>query len=478
MKKIIPFIILVSMLAAVIFPQAVFAQGTSGLNWTSAIYYQNTDSTAGTINVDFYEGTTKTSASPIAVNGYASGKLLVGSVGGLSSSFAGSAVLSADVPIAAVYLEWAEGTAENENGRSIYAGFSSSQASTTFYIPTVLKKAFTGDFSTLVGIQNTDSSLSTNVLLEFINAGSTTAAYSYTQSIDPLASHIFSTNDIADVDLPQDFSGSLKITSDNTPVVATARETVDVGVFAYAFEGVSSGAGTVYIPTSLCNWESGGRTFTSYFAIQAIGGDATGINITHYDRDSSATYSDSVGDLTDGSKASRNPCAHASAPNGFIGSAVVTATTGNLVAIIKVNSRDDTSSNTRTAYIGIPTNSTTTYALPMVTFNNDSSAGFRTYIAVQNISGGAATDIVATYYNADGTVAATHTLADGTTPLADKDKINSNPNSAGALDGSGNFDGAVIITSDVAVAVTVRNQITAASPYHQFGEDYTGIPQN
>jgi hypothetical protein len=251
-----------------------------------------------------------------------------------------------------------------------------------------------------------------------------------------------------------------------------------VGVFAYAFEGVSSGADMVFIPTSLCNYSSGGRVFTSYFAIQAIGGAATGINITHYDRDSSSTYSDTVGDLSDGSKISRNPCAHASAPDGFIGSAVVTATTGNVVAIIKVNSRDEATSNTRTAYIGVPSNATTTYALPMVTFDSDPSAGFRSYIAVQNISGGDADDITATYYNADGTVAATVTLADVGSELGDKVKVNTNPNSAGAVDLSGNFDGSVVITSDVAVAITVRNQITAADPYFQFGEDYTGIPLN
>jgi hypothetical protein len=113
-----------------------------------------------------------------------------------------------------------------------------------------------------------------------------------------------------------------------------------------------------------------------------------------------------------------------------------------------------------------------------VTFNADDSAGFRSFVAVQNISGGNATDIVATYYNADGSVAATHTLADGANPLGDKVKINTNPFSSGAVDGSGNFDGSVIITSDVAIAVTVRNQITAAAPFYQFGEDYTGIPQN
>ncbi len=476
MKKTLRILIVVFALSIFLITQNALAQGTSTQNWTSAIFYQNTSSESGTLNIDFYDGSTKVSGSPIDMVGNASGKILVGSIGGLDPSFAGSAVLSSDVPIAAVYLEWAEGTAENENARSIYTGFQSSQASTTFYIPTVLKKAFLGDFSTLVGIQNIDSSESTNVTLEFYSAGSTTPTYSYTQAIEPLASHIFSTNDISDTDLPQDFSGSLKITSDTTPVVATARETQDVGVYAYAFEGVSTGGSSVYIPTSLCNWSSGGRVFTSFFAIQAIGGDANGITITHYDRDSSATYVDSLGDLTDGSKASRNPCVHASAPDGFIGSTVVTTTSGNVVAIIKVNSQNAETSNTRTAYIGIPSNSISTYALPFVTFSSVETEGFRSFIAIQNISGGNAENIVATYYNADGSLAATHVLASTGTPLGDKDKINTNPVSSGAVDTSGNFDGSIIISSDVAIAVTVRNQIAAEAPYYQFGEDYTGIP--
>jgi hypothetical protein len=477
MKRSIPFLTFLVLLISLLIPIGAFAQGTSGLDWTSAIYYQNTDSAAGTIDIDFYDGTVKTSASSIPVNGFASGKLLVGSVGGLATDFAGSAVLSANVPIAAVYLEWAQGADETVNSRSIYAGFNSSQAATVFYIPTVLKKAFSGDFSTLVGIQNTGGT-STNVTLEFLAAGSPTATYSYTVAIEPQASHIFSTNDIADVDLPQEFSGSLKITSDTQPVVATARETQDVGTAAYAFEGVSSGSSTVYVPTSLCDYSSGGRVFRSFLAVQAIGGDATGISITHYDRDSPATYVDNVGDLTDGNKLSRNPCVHASAPSGFIGSAAVTTASGDVVVIIKVVSRETTTSNTRTAYIGVPASSTTKYALPFVTRNADAAAGFRSFIAVQNISGGDATDIVATYYNPDGSVAAVATLADGGSPLGDKMKVNTNPNSAGAVDVDGNFDGSVIITSDVAVAITVRNQIEADPPHYQFGEDYTGIPQN
>jgi hypothetical protein len=88
-------------------------------------------------------------------------------------------------------------------------------------------------------------------------------------------------------------------------------------------------------------------------------------------------------------------------------------------------------------------------------------------------------DIVATYYNADGSLAATHVLADASTPLDPMVKINTNagPGKADAVDGDGNFTGAVIITSDVPVLVTARNQISVSGiEVTQFGEDYVGIP--
>jgi len=133
-------------------------------------------------------------------------------------------------------------------------------------------------------------------------------------------------------------------------------------------------------------------------------------------------------------------------------------------------------SGTRTAFLG-DSSGATNVALPLVRWYNDPTAGFRSFIAVMNIGGADATNVVATYYNPDGTVAGTHVLADGANPLAHLQKVNTWTTIGGGPGIAGDFTGSVIITSDQNVLVTVRNQKNVTGiEVTQFGEDYVGIP--
>lgn len=465
-KKTI-LISLVTILGLLVPMSAGMAQSATSQTWTSSIAYFNTEDTSGSLTVTFFDsaGIAYPSDS-IALNAHQSGTLLVGSVSSLSDGFAGSAVLSSTVELSAVYIEFVSGAESDEYDRKIYKGFSPSSAANTFYIPTVLKNIF---FATSqVGIQNVDSSLDADLTLDFYAVGDTSPTYTTTHTVSPQSAYIFS---MADVPVGTSFSGSLKITSVGGQIVASAQETWDSDRFAYAFEGVSGGESTVYIPTMLCLFGPGESI--SYFAVQAVGGTAD-VEIKHYDRDTGLQVGTTANvQIPDGSKSSQQPCMHG-VPAGGIGSTVITSTGAPVIVVVKVA---DENGGIRTAYIGEGTGATT-QALPYVRWNSDPEADFLGYIAVMNIGSSDATDIQAHYYNADGSLAATHVLATGGSPLAPSVKVNTHAQVAGATDGSGDFVGAVVVESDQPVLVTVRaaRSVSGLGIINMFAEDYTGIP--
>jgi len=469
-KKI--FMLLISLLLIGFTFHIGFAQSATSQIWTSGILYLNTSENAGTMTVTYYDGNsspTSYQSSSISLATNQSGELLIGSVSSIPGTFKGSAVLSSNVPVAVVYEEFVEGSEQNNYDRSFYNGFTSSQADTTFYVPTFQKSAYGLKQTSRVGIQNVDTSTTASVTMEFFNVGETTAFYSDTVSIDPQASYVFSANDISQI--AAGFSGSLKLTS-NVPIVAAAEETADINRSSYAFEGVASGESKVFIPTMLCSY--GTYDQKSYYAVQAVGGTAN-ITVRHYSRDTGLQVgTDYITSIADGAKATLRTCVEGAAPAGSIGSSVIESTGGDIIVIVKVIG---TIGDLRTAYVATGTGAQTV-ALPYIVWSSDHSAGFRSYVAVQNIGTSDAVDVTAKYYNAAGTLQTTHVLADSGSSLGVLQKANTWTNIAGL--GSGDFSGSVIIESDQPVLVTVR--LTKLTPHlsgegtEQFGEDYTGIP--
>ncbi|MEW6715881.1 MAG: hypothetical protein AB1345_00025 [Chloroflexota bacterium] len=481
MKKAFYLSFILALLVLLVYPSGeARAQSSFNLTWTSEIVYFNTSGDTGNMTVTFYDGAASYSSNPIAVDPHQSGSLLIGSVSTVPVGFAGSAVISSDVPVAATYLQFGY-TDRNKYSEMIYNSFKANQAGTTFYVPTVLRRAFLGNFVSTVGVQNIDGSQNIANLL-FYRVDETVPTLTQTVTITAQASYVFTMSNPALASLGNGFSGSLKITSTGN-IIAASEETQESGRSAYAFEGVSGGASIVYVPTMLCNWVGDNGTFTSYYAIQAIGGGAT-VNFQHLDRDTGATLGTETGvNIADGAKVSKNPCEQG-VPNDSIGSSVIQATSGQIVVIVKVVAvgpgacgNASCQSGTRTAYLG-ESSGARNVALPLVRWNTDPAAGFRSFIAVMNIGGAPATDIVATYYNPNGTVAGTpHILASVANPLAHLQKANTWTTIAGGPGIVGDFVGAVIITSDQNVLVTVRNQKNVTGiEVIQFGEDYVGIP--
>jgi hypothetical protein len=98
-----------------------------------------------------------------------------------------------------------------------------------------------------------------------------------------------------------------------------------------------------------------------------------------------------------------------------------------------------------------------------------------------NMGTAPAENIVAYYYDADGTTVATHVLASSGNPLQPFTKANTNPAMAGALtDGAFGYaggGGSMEIISDQPVVAIVRAAIypTSIRGINIFGEDYNAI---
>ncbi|MFC2042754.1 hypothetical protein ACFLUA_01195 [Chloroflexota bacterium] len=452
--------------------QLVMAQNATAETWTSAIVYFNTSGDTGSMDLTFYDGATSYPAASMAVNGHQNGTILVGSISttpSMPSSFKGSAVLSASVPLAVVHYDYSQGNPDTYD-RAFYSAFDLSQANNEIYITTVEKTAHSQVTTSRVGVQNVETSASANVTLHFINVGETTAFFTKAQTIAPSASYVFSLLDADFSTIPNNWSGSLKITtSPSALILAAAEQTAGARRYAYSFEGVKSGEYTINVPTMLCHY--GSEDQTSYIAIQANGGDAN-VTVKHYDKFTGLQIGSTYGPVSvpNGSKEVVNPCIKGAVPYGAVGSSIITAAVFPVNVSVKVNG----TTGLRTAYIAQGTG-TETVALPYVSYHNDKYTDFRTYISVMNVDTVDGENIVATYYNEDGTVKTTHTLATGTTKLGPLQKVNTQ---LGLL-GGGNWKGAVMITSDVDIFVSARShkgftglEANAA----QMGEDYTGIP--
>ena len=133
-----------------------------------------------------------------------------------------------------------------------------------------------------------------------------------------------------------------------------------------------------------------------------------------------------------------------------------------------------------TSFLG-EADGSTKVAAPYIRWSNNPSQEFTAYIAVMNVGSVNATNIVANYYDGNGTLAGSDTIASVASPLGSKIKANTTALAAGALDSNSNFGispygGAVEIQSDQPIVVVVRLAKTVnVGGVTMFAEDYNGV---
>jgi hypothetical protein len=253
--------------------------------------------------------------------------------------------------------------------------------------------------------------------------------------------------------------------------VAAVQETADSGLPAAAFEGLPSDAGatTIYMASMMCQkWGS-----TSYFAIQNAGGSAAQVVIDYYNTAGVLLQTTPSFTIPVGNKASKNPCSDGVAADQY-GSAVIRST--NSVPLIAMGKIDGGTSLTYTAYLGESAGATKVGAA-YIRWKSDPTQGERANVAIMNVGSAAATNIAVKYYDNQGNLAATQTLASGGSPLGQYIKGNSNWETAsgGNTDfGVNPYGGAIEVNSDQPVVVVVR--ISKQSGGTTLAEDYNGVP--
>jgi hypothetical protein len=478
-------------------PQRV--HGAVSTTWSAVIeYYNPTDENNQEISIIYY--TTAggfTQSDPLTVNAHQAGTILVGQVGA-ATTFTGSAVISATVPLLSVYKQVSN--TRDAFSPLLYTSFDIDEAgSGEFFIPTVRR---VGGYDSQIAIQNVESTTAADMTVTFYNYNTGTPAVTCNfANVPALSAKIFKLSEVGSLagcvgSISAGFDGSVVIGSQkddaagDARVIAVVQETEAGGRRAYAFEGIKAGATDVFMPTGMCKY--GSTQQTTYFAIQNADTLAADVDVEYYNAAGVLQGKQSLTNILAGAKVSLSSCecttVICTATTGtFLGNVTgknlsvrIVSTNGRQVAAVgKVMSTD----GLMTAYTGRPAPSGSgpyTVVLPYVEWSA-SSLGYRTYMAVMNASDTTpAADVTATFYNPNGELVRSYNLATGGTyviqPYA---KRSFDPSIARALTSgmAGSFKGAVVISSDQPIVVLARVQrgVSGVKGITTLGEDYTGV---
>jgi hypothetical protein len=309
--------------------------------------------------------------------------------------------MSSDQPVLATTVQVPQSaTVKN---RPLSNGFSA--GAPRVLIATALKDVFGA--TSILSVQNTDS-VAADITVRFFPVGSAVALHTANIANLPAgAAHYFDLSTIPELGV--NFNGSVTIESADDGgaalsgnVVAAVMELSTTGNGASAFEGVTSGAGTVYMPSALCD-AFGGQN--SAYAVQNTS--------TSVSADVTVTYSNAAtqnATIPAGGKQSFVACSATGMTSGFSGSATIVATGADVIAIGKVFG-----TGLSTAFVGAASGADT-LALPYVRWatqpNYDSGLHQRTFLAIQNIGGAPITgDVFVRYLDKNGVEVGTHTIS-------------------------------------------------------------------
>lgn len=473
-KRIISLILVfvfVLALAGLNTPAQAAAYGTA---FITSITYQNVGTgTAMSIRIDFY---TEANGTPIPITrpelaAGAGTSLYIGSLSQITSGFLGSAVMSSDQPLVATLVQLPSGSVRN---RPLSNGFSF--GSSYVLIPTVLKNTF-GAHS-IFSVQNVDS-VGADVTLKFVPAdGSATTTYNL-NALPAGSAKYFDMGNFANI-TASTFNGSVQVTSvktgTSTPgsIVASSMELQITGDNVLAFEGAAESGLKIYMPSALCKFGPNSDSSSAYAVQNTSSTVNASVRVTYSNGKVDGPYT-----LAPGAKRSFDGCG-ASNPVGFLGSAVISSTGAEIVAVGKIYG-----GGLSTAFLGFPSGSMK-IALPYVRWTEThwlDGTRQRAYIAIQNVGTGdlLAGEAKVKYYDKYGTLVGTHNLP--AIPVGGK--VNSNPSVIGAAGREfgtypdGSYGGAAIVEgpsgSELAVVVRVQTYIGNGN---SVGEDFTGIDIN
>lgn len=414
-KKLMTMISIVAVFTLGLVPGAL-AQNAASSSWntTLAIACPGSEPCSYSITAFNTDGSTAgTYNAPAPLPAHGSTTVALSAVIGGSSSFSGSAIVSSNREVAVTAIMYADNTIDRE----FYAGYT--EGATTVYMATVLGHIWSQNHA--ISIQNLTSSPVTGNIL-YYPSGSTTASATFPYSLNGSGSVVVDTSASAP-DGPglTAFNGSAMITATGE-IAAVVHGPNYLGADAVAFEHSLPGNTTLYYPTALGGVY--GAQLATFFAIQNVGDAPTTLTATF-----SAGGTDYITTTVLGPNAKWTlyplyPSQVASTPalpSGFSGALTIQSSSQPIAGVSNQKAMNATKAygclSTQHQMMEYtaqgPAASTPNQVIPYASYSN-SSTGWTTYIAAQNVETADSITVTATFYNADGTML---TASGGTNPL-------------------------------------------------------------
>ena len=465
MKKVIPFVILVLVLVTV---SLVAAQGgLPGSGWKSGQQIQNVGNAVAQVVFTAYDTSgTAFDCGTKNINPGASETYLTDSDCPVAAGFVGSAVASADQPIAAIVNVANRGTGA---ASAQYQGTDGADVANAIAFPLV-KNGHSGRTTTFY-VQN--ASTSPNNIVATYNMGGTTFTKNY-NNVPANAMVVVSPSD-AGIPVGQG-TGSLAVTG-TQPLAGSALEhqtsaAVGENLSASKAFTVADGAQNVFCPLYRNAHTAKGQTTGAQ--VQNVSGAPIDISFTF--NSNNGTFGPyTANGVADGASVTfYAPALVPAIPAGSVGSAVISAT-GNVVAVVN-DAGVDQGLQRKTTYACFGGGSTTVN----VPLAKEFAGGNTTGIQVQNV-GGSPTKVTLEYKASNGSsikVESKNPIAPGTSitsfavsnPSADWTVLNSSGSMAGTVNG-------VVITASQDVVAIANESSAAPNASGQDTKNYEGFGQ-
>lgn len=337
-------IVAVALIGFGLWPASARAQGPSG-SFVSGIACLNLSSTTTAAAIDFYqENGTKitTVANPDFVPN-SPWLLFTPSITELNSGFLGSAVLSAGQEVAcSVNTQNTPGTGTVRVGTS--EGVIDNEASPKLYATQIVNAL--GNFDSYVAVQNIEET-ETEVQAVYLDRNGAVVG-NETVTIQPNSSHVFYQDN---ANLPSNFIGSatFSATDNSSGLVGAVALYNTVTAQLLSFNTFTSGADKVYLPRLAKNLSGVG--YTSGWACQNLGPDVADMEmqITMFDQDTQENVQATL--TRDDVGVNQSWLVYIGDPTGSaidninrgFGSAIVTATGGQIACTANEDNRSDLS---------------------------------------------------------------------------------------------------------------------------------------
>jgi hypothetical protein len=441
--------------------------------WSSTIVIFNSEIHEIEYTVQFFgqQDGTGYIYGPESLQSYASKTMLVGNTF-QDNDIAGSAVVVSDFPLGVIYRS-SETVTKNP---VFYTSLALAHAGYTFYIPDVVQNP---DHKTLIGVQNA-ANYPISLILSFYRMDGSIVEISPGVSIDPNRSLVFDTSDPIYSELGCDFAGSLAVRADGIMIVAAQQIQVN-GSGTFSYEGLASGAAAAFAPNVMCQF--GPRLISSIIQAQNITENASSIFVDYYDQNGTFLGTQDSGTVAPFSSYSFSACDLVE-NQGLSMTAVVYGP--SVAAVVKST---DGSGTMSAAYLAQSIREK--HAGPHLKYRvmvpfiqwSRSASGYQTFISVMNVSDQASSNITIDYYQQNGELGSSVTLAGAGNSLAAYGKRETDPNAAPGLITRNNSEyvGSAVVLSDQPISVVVRVQRDTFSPSGEivtFGEDYSGVLDN